>query len=39
MLNGEAISYASKKQAVIAFLSTKIKFVVFSLTAQKATWL
>ena len=39
MLNGGPISYASKKQAIILFSSTKVKYVALSLAAREAIWL
>ena len=39
MLNGGPISYTSKKQTVIALLSTEAKYIAFSLAAREATWL
>lgn len=39
MLNGGPISYASKKQAVVALPSTEAEYVALSLAAREATWL
>ena len=39
MLNGGPISYASKKQAVVALSSTEAEYVALSLAAREATWL
>ena len=38
-LNGGPISHGSKKQAVVALLSTEAEYVALSLAAQEATWL
>lgn len=39
MLNGGPISFASKKQAVVALSSTEAEYVALSLAAREATWL
>lgn len=39
MLNRGLISWCFKKQAIVALLSTKVKYIAFILTAKKATWL
>lgn len=39
ILNGGPISYASKKQAVVALSSTEAEYVALSLAAREATWL
>ena len=39
MLNGGPISYASRKQAVVALSSTEAEYVALSLAAREATWL
>ena len=39
ILNGGPVSYAFKKQAVIAFSSTKAKYMALNLVAQKGIWL
>ncbi len=36
-LNGRSVSYASKKQIIVTFLSTKAKYVVLNLAAQETT--
>ena len=38
-LNGGPISHGSKKQAVVALLSTEAEYVALSLAAREATWL
>ena len=38
-LNGGPVSYASKKQAVVALSSTEAEYVALSLAAREATWL
>lgn len=38
MLNGGPISYASKKQAVVALSSTEPEYVALSLAAREARW-
>lgn len=39
MLNGGPISYASKKQAVVALSSTEAEYIALGLAAREATWL
>lgn len=38
-LNERLISYGLEKQAMIALLSTKIKYMTLDLAAQKVIWL
>ncbi len=39
MLNGEAVSWCSKRQATVAMSSTNAEYVALILAAKKATWL
>ena len=39
MFNGGPISYASKKQAVIALSSTEAEYIALSLASREAIWL
>ena len=39
ILNGGSISYTSKKQTVVALLSTEAKYVALSLAAREDIWL
>ena len=39
MLNGGPISYASKKQAIVALSSTEAEYVALNLAVREATWL
>ena len=39
MLNGGLVSWCSKRQSMVALLSTKAKYIALTLATKEATWL